>query len=645
MTKSQDKNEQYSTATINMVDKKSLTLKTKLILFTLVIVISLSVSLVGFFYIISKKEMKQNLAQWADSYADNFAFYIKDIVSQKDVEKIEKYLLTARNDSRILYAVVLNEFGMPIAKYDPGEIYQETYVDKKDVQTNEIQRIRSEKGFAYYRIVRTIQINGSDNKATPGSDADAQNGFLKDPVLFMGISSFSMDRHMFSWIKNASLIVGALLLVFVTLGIIYVERTSLPLKQLVKGTQAIAEGQWDYHVKARTGDEIGILAQSFNSMTTQLADTRQKLKSYADNLEKMVEKRTMDLRQSELKYRTLFEHSGTALALVDSENSLTMVNQRFEMLCGLSSDQIVGAKKFTDFFETEDAQKLADYFRQSRSLITQSEAVNYECVFINHQNERRRVNINFSILTNTDMLLVNIIDVTQLRELQQQLDRAQHLIEVGEMSASLAHEIRNPLGAIHASIDIITQYTELDGDEKRLLNIINEETMRINKIITDFLQFARIQKSQLEQVNINELLESELDKVHENYGEKYTLEKSFCETLPEMEADANQLKYVFSNILENAVGFMPKGGEITAETTLVKDVLNGKNVIIKISDNGPGIEQSKLTKIFQPFYTTKEKGIGMGLAISERIIQNHNGMIKASSENRHGTTLTISLPA
>lgn len=584
--------------------------------------------------------MVQNLQNWADSYTDNFAFYIRDIVNRRDIEKINDFLKTARNDSRILYIVVLNKYGTPIAKYDPGNIYKDTFLDKEEVDEPLMQYIEQDGGRGHYRFIRAIHAFQS----TTPADSIKTTGFLDNPLLFLGISPVSMQQRMNSWIKQAILIIGALLLIFITISVIYVDRASLPLRALTAASSAIGKGDLSYHVKSRAKDEIGLVAESFNKMVDQLKESREQIQKYTDNLEHEIEKRTADLKQSELKYRTLFEHSGNALALVGVDNSLIMVNHQFRRLSGLDDTHVSQITDFVDLFEPEDRDWIYEIMIAVREKNDSEIPINCESFLISGDNTHKRVNLNFSLLPNTVILLVNMADVTQIRELQTQLDRAQHLVDVGEMSASLAHEIRNPLGAINASIDVLEQSLDLQGDESTLFKIIGEETMRVNRIITDFLHFARIQKAEPELVQVNDLLKKQVEKIQTEYGDHYLIDMILEADLNEIEADSNQISFVIKSILENAVEAMPAGGEIKVSSQTVQNYMGNDQIYFDIEDSGPGFEQDKLIKIFQPFFTTKEKGIGMGMAISERIIQNHNGIIKLQNIKGKGLGVSIVLP-
>ncbi|MDZ7722093.1 MAG: ATP-binding protein [candidate division KSB1 bacterium] len=617
-----------------------ISLKTRLIIYTVIIILSFSLCVGGFFYIISEKAMLQNLQHWADSYTDNFAFYLRDVVTQRDTEKINDFIRTARNDSRILYVVVLNKFGTPIAEYDPGDMYQDMFFDRDEVRSQQMLEIEHENRGKHFRFIRAIEGPEGDDRA----GTVASPGFLENPMLLLGISPVSMQQRMDSWIKQAILIIGALLLIFITISVILMDRASLPLKELTTAARAIGQGNLSIHVKHQSHDEIGLVAASFNSMIEQLKESREQLRRYTDNLEHEIEKRTADLKQSELKYRTLFEHSGTALALIAPDNSLIMVNHQFRRLSGLSGNEIERINDFSELFDNADQKDIEQIMVTARSSEYMDEPLNCESVLKTGDDVFQRVNLNVSLLPNTLIVLANMTDVTQIRELQNQLNRTQHLAEVGEMSASLAHEIRNPLGAINASIDVLEQSLELDGDEHILFKIIGEETMRVNRIITDFLQFARIQKAELEPVHVNDLLIKEINAVKADFGEVYKIETVLETDVDTIEADSRQIAYVIKSILENAVEAMPEGGKIEITSSMQQDYIGRDQVQFTIKDNGPGFDQDKLQKIVQPFYTTKDKGIGMGMAISERIVQHHNGFIRFKSSAGNGLQVSISLP-
>jgi len=225
--------------------------------------------------------------------------------------------------------------------------------------------------------------------------------------------------------------------------------------------------------------------------------------------------------------------------------------------------------------------------------------------------------------------------------LEDQLNQAERLAVLGEMVAGVSHEIKNPLGIIRSTAEFLTEKSACDESQKKLSSIIIEEAGRLNDVVTDFLDFARPQEPNFQNCHLEEIidrnlsfLQSELDKenVRVNNGDlnnrPYTIE-----------ADPSLLYRAFLNIFINAIQSINDGGNIDIKIEEEKE-----NYSVEIRDTGEGISKENLKKIFNPFFTTKEKGSGLGLAIVKKIIEGHKGEVWIESEKGTGTSVFVNLP-
>lgn len=233
----------------------------------------------------------------------------------------------------------------------------------------------------------------------------------------------------------------------------------------------------------------------------------------------------------------------------------------------------------------------------------------------------------------------------QLNAAQAQLLQSAKLAAVGELAASVAHEINNPLYAARNSLYLLEQDLPADSSQSPFLRIAQEELGRIARIITRMRDFYRPSREELEPVNINDLLSAtmELVRTHMRHGH-VQMSAELTPELPLMTAHADQLRQVFLNLMLNACDAMPDGGHLTVKTQRLTSPSDGKQLQITISDTGTGIAAEHCPHIFEPFYTTKANGTGLGLAISAHIISQHNGTITLESALGIGTTFTITLP-
>ena len=227
-------------------------------------------------------------------------------------------------------------------------------------------------------------------------------------------------------------------------------------------------------------------------------------------------------------------------------------------------------------------------------------------------------------------------------KLKEKLQRAEHMSSIGEMVAGISHEIRNPLGIIQSSAELLKK--KMPADEPSSTNgipdIIVEEAVRLNTIITDFLDFARPQQPNLSTCRIDEIIDKNLAFLATQIEENgYRIEKAYDAKLPAIMADADMLYQAFLNILINAMQAMPGGGLIHVQAALEND-----HIVISFVDEGEGIHADVIGKIWDPFFTTKEKGTGLGLGIVKNIIQIHDGEVEIQNRSLQGSKLVVRLP-
>lgn len=224
--------------------------------------------------------------------------------------------------------------------------------------------------------------------------------------------------------------------------------------------------------------------------------------------------------------------------------------------------------------------------------------------------------------------------------------RVEQLKVCGEMAAGLAHEIRNPLAGIKVSIEVLLAELQIDERDQLVLSKVIEEIRHIELLMKNFLNFARPVAAQPTNVDVNELLGKTVVFLNNHPSflaseTPRTIVQEFADRLPDIRVDPQQLKQVFLNLFLNAADAMPAGGVITARTSHDPQ---GQSVIIELQDTGKGIPNELIDKIFQPFFTTKVKGTGLGLAVSKRLVEDNGGIIRVANNADQGATFTIIFP-
>ncbi len=243
--------------------------------------------------------------------------------------------------------------------------------------------------------------------------------------------------------------------------------------------------------------------------------------------------------------------------------------------------------------------------------------------------------------------VATIVENSKLYERMKERDR---LAALGEMAAGLAHEIRNPLGAIKGAAQFLAPQ-ELPADTSEFLGVIVEEVNRLNTVVTQFLDYSRPLKQNFAPTDVTDVVNRTLKLLTNEIPPSIKLELDLASSLPKVQADPEQLKQVLINLLQNAVQAMPEGGTLSLTVRCPDDVPAWRFadapalVELRVRDTGHGIPDESRAHMFVPFYTTKEKGTGLGLAICDRIVKNHGGSISLTSKVGDGTEFLIRLPA
>ena len=241
--------------------------------------------------------------------------------------------------------------------------------------------------------------------------------------------------------------------------------------------------------------------------------------------------------------------------------------------------------------------------------------------------------------------------VIENSKLYQQMKERDRLAAIGEMSAGLAHEIRNPLAAIKGAIQYLDP-KKLPAEDREFLEIMIEEVNRLNGVVTQFLDYSRPLKTSMTPTAVSEVLEKTFKLLESLTPSNVKVELQLADWSPRVLADAEQLKQVFLNLALNAFQAMPGGGRLMVSTRVARDELafwregarRADVVEIRFRDTGPGVPEDARESIFVPFYTTKEKGTGLGLAICQRIVKAHQGSIVVHSRPGEGAEFLVSLP-
>lgn len=350
-----------------------------------------------------------------------------------------------------------------------------------------------------------------------------------------------------------------------------------------------------------------------------------------------------NMAKSLLEARTLTEHIMDSMTdgiiTVDNQGVITSLNQAAERLTGYEVQEIVGVAYEKVFCHgTRFNSLLLDTLRTGKSHLGQETdyPVRTGTIHISTSTTRLR-NANEEIIG----AVVVFRDLTANHRLEQQVKRADRLAALGELMAGVAHEVRNPLTSIKGFVQYLAD-SDSEEERREYTPIIIREVDRVNRIIEELLYFARPNRASITAVDVNNLLEQTLVLVkNKTIRNLVDFDLQLASDLPPVEMDAEQFKQVFLNLVINGMQAMQQQGCITIKTVWNKAA---SSVCISFADTGVGIEEQDAVKIFDPFYTTKETGTGLGLPVVHRIVTAHRGQIKVDSIVGQGTAITVTIP-
>lgn len=246
----------------------------------------------------------------------------------------------------------------------------------------------------------------------------------------------------------------------------------------------------------------------------------------------------------------------------------------------------------------------------------------------------------FTISNQAAIALENAFAYENLKELYKKLSEAEKFSAIGELSAEIAHQIRNPLNNIKGAAELLKSKKTDPEEKEKFLNYLIEEVGRLNQLLQEFFHYSRPAKLQLQKTDINKFLQKILDNFEIEFSNsKIELATHFDTSLPEISLDREEMEKAFTNIIKNAIQSMEGGGKLSVYTEFKTPAVE-----IRFSDTGSGIDEKDISKIFSPFFTTKKDGTGLGLSIVQKIIKLHNGEISVESKKNQGTTFLVRLP-
>ena len=441
----------------------------------------------------------------------------------------------------------------------------------------------------------------------------------------------------------ATLVVGGLAVAIVA------RRISRPVQRVAEGAAAIARGELDVRIEPITDDEIGRLAAAFNHMAGQLRQQRSALEDANAELRRRLEE------LADLKSYTdnILASLTTGIVTVDLDGRVVTLNPAAELMTGFFAGEVAG-RYCTEVFV--DTPALGDVLMETIASRTASPGL---AATLRRRNGRTvPIEISTVPLKSGDGKDLGVIaalrDVTVVRELEQRLRRSDRLAALGTLAAGLAHEIKNPLTSLLTFSRHLTRRFDDAQFRAKFQSVVPGELERINGIVEQLLELSRPARLTFSPVRLPTLLDRAAELyAHEMEAAGVRVAREYARDLPVVWADPDALYQALVNLLRNALDVLPTGGRITLRATWsdAGAAVPGRRlpaavrrVRLEIEDTGPGIRAADADRIFNPFFSTKDGGTGLGLALTHKIVEDHGGTIDFRSPAGGGTTFRIDLP-
>lgn len=401
-----------------------------------------------------------------------------------------------------------------------------------------------------------------------------------------------------------------------------------PLKALTEGAHRLAQGEAESRVQIYSRDEIGDLAQTFNFMAEELQQRKHTLLSTLDELRRS---RLEILDERNFK-ESVLESISSAIITVSPDGYLTSINATGRLFLG--NDKAVGMS-YHDVFAGwdgmierigESLNTATGYGRLPFSIERNSTLTHFDvgCFPIGKQGEKG--------------LTITMRNETEREKLREEMMRLDRLASLGKLSAGIAHEVRNPLTGISLFLDDLHDRTATSADDREMIKKAISEIERVEKLINALLNYSSPTRVDFRLAELGMVIHDTV-LLMRRQAQRHAVDIcQECESIPAFSFDPEKIKQALLNIVKNAIEAMESGGTITITTAS-----DSTQVIISVKDTGPGINEADLPQIFEPFFTRKGAGTGLGLSITQRIVEEHHGIIAVDS-SANGTTFTITLP-
>lgn len=399
-----------------------------------------------------------------------------------------------------------------------------------------------------------------------------------------------------------------------------------------------------YFLAAPIFDEKGQVIAAIETLqdVTREVEMSNNMKEYAETLENEVTENVNLRHQIEAVHnylRSIVESSPDNLFDLGPDGTVNFISRIPKFMNGLTAEEMKG-RHFTDFVGSEHRDDLLARFEDAkRGVFTP-----FEMEVALSDGTRRNLLLTARPLRGTERLVVVERDITEFKELEEKFYESQKLAAVGQLSAGIAHEVRNPLSSIKMSLQILEKRLQPTGNDLKRFKIAQREVEHLEHLVNDVLIFARPEEPRKRMTDIRRVLENAMEMVEKSLADKnIQVEYRFAEDVPVAAVDGAMLEQLFQNLYRNAIDAMEADGRLVVSTMMRAE--EGQPVlVVEVEDNGCGIDEEAMPHVFNPFFTRKSYGTGLGLTQVKKIVDLHRGNIEIRSRRGEGTRVIVTLP-
>lgn len=390
-------------------------------------------------------------------------------------------------------------------------------------------------------------------------------------------------------------------------------------------------------------------------LRAEVSEDKRKLEQYSVNLKDQVAETSGVLAITEQKYRALFDHANDGIAVLDRRGNITDMNRRFCELHGFERASLLGAN-----FRLLEIERGPGELDARMVRMLNGESIVYEAEHYRRDGSRVLLEISARAIDIGGVPHIQsfVRDITEKMKLQEHVLQSQKMESIGVLAGGIAHDFKNVLTAILAHTEVLRRHVKMDDFGKHRVKTIEDAAKRAGHMISKLLSFSRKDSLELVPTELNKVIADAVDLLGRTLMEQNVKIRLMLEpSIPFMNGDGIHLEQVIANLVVNSRDSMPEGGTITIRTsvrTINEDTVQstpflktGNYVVLSVQDEGTGISQEIMDRIFDPFYTTKPegKGTGLGLAIVYGIVKSHQGEIRVNSREGEGTIFELFFPA